>query len=168
MCDPFSSRNNVNITRGGLTAEKILEKRRTHCKLIDWIAKQERWQRTRGAQWLGEQPEKCGSWDLHATQEMQRENYNTVFDMCNEQAAEPVDPPTGKPIRKRTKLNHTSRVLHHRFSGLLCPGTGKHKNHRIIEESSKHQRIIESLKNHQIIEESANQRIIESSKLDDG
>ena len=62
--------------------------------------------------WLGEQPERCGSWDLRATQEMQRENWNTVFDMCNEDAAGLKDPPTGQPIRKRTKLNHTSGILH--------------------------------------------------------
>ena len=59
MCDPFSSMQNINVAKGGLTAEKILEKRRTRAKLIDWIAKQERWQRTRNAHWLGEQPERC-------------------------------------------------------------------------------------------------------------
>ena len=80
MCDPFSQVQNLNIGRGGLTAEKILEKRRTHSKLVEWIAKQERWQRTANkGHWLDEQPEKCGSWNLTATQEMQRENYNTVF-----------------------------------------------------------------------------------------
>ena len=72
----------MNIGEGGLTAEKILEKRKSHSKLINWIARQERWQRKRNGHWLGEQPERCGSWSLGATQEMQRENWNTVFDMC--------------------------------------------------------------------------------------
>ena len=81
MCDPFSSMQNINIAKGGLTAEKILEKRKALAKLIEWIARQERRQRTRNCHWLGEQPERCGSWDLSATQEMQRENWNTVFDV---------------------------------------------------------------------------------------
>ena len=62
MCDPFSSWQHVNMGKGELTAEKILEKRRTHGKLVDWIAKIERWQRTVNKRhWPGEQPEKCGS-----------------------------------------------------------------------------------------------------------
>ena len=51
---------NINLNRDGLTAEKILEKRKSHCELTDWIAKPERWQRTANrAHWLGEQ---AGSW----------------------------------------------------------------------------------------------------------
>ena len=125
---------NVNIGKGGLTAEKILEKRKSQSKLVEWIAKQERWQRTRHAHWLGEQPERCGSWDLRATQEVQRENYNTVFDMCNEEAAGLKDQPTNRPIRKRTKLNHTSGFLHEKFEPLKCPG---HKEHKVIEGQTK-------------------------------
>ena len=123
MCDPFSQMQNINLSKGGLIAQNVLEKRQTHSKLVNWIAKQERWQRTvNKSHWLDEQRETCGSWDLTATQEMQRENFNTVFDMCNEKAAALKDPPTKRPIRKRTKLNHTSGVLHSRFKTLV-PGT---------------------------------------------
>ena len=90
MCDPFSQMQNINLAKGGLTAE-----------IIDWTAKEERWQRrVNKGHWLGEQPEKCGSWNLSATQEMQQENYNIVFDMCSEQAAALKDPPTGRPIHE--------------------------------------------------------------------
>ena len=90
--------------------------RKSQAKLIDWTAKQERWQRdVNKGHWLGEQPEKCGSWNLRQTQEMQRENYNNVFDMCNEDAAGLKDLPTNRPIRKRTKFNHTSGIFHMRF-----------------------------------------------------
>ena len=136
MCDPFSSRQNVNIARGGITAENILEKRKTHTKLNDWIARQERWQRTQNkGHWLGEQPQTCGSWKLQSTQEMQQENYNIVFDMCNEGAAALVDPPTGLPIRKRTKLNHSSGILHGRFKDSKCPD---HDKHKIISGQTKY------------------------------
>ena len=116
MCDPYSKIRNVNFAKGGLTEAKILDMRKSHAKLVAWIAKQERWQReVNKGHWLGEQPEKCGSWNLRATQEMRRGNYNTVFDMCNADAAGLKDPQANRPIRKRTKLNHTSGILHMRF-----------------------------------------------------
>ena len=40
MCDPFCQIQDVNIAKGCITAERILEKRQTHTKLVDWIAKQ--------------------------------------------------------------------------------------------------------------------------------
>ena len=85
MCDPFCSWTHVNVARGGQAATNILQARQAHAKLINWIAKIERWQRTENkGHWLGEQPETCGSWGLRAMQEMQRENWNTVLVMCNE------------------------------------------------------------------------------------
>ena len=135
MCDPYSTMQNNNLAKGGLTEARILDMRKSHAKLVDWIAKQERWQReVNKGHWLGEQPEKCGSWNLRATQEMQRDNFNTVFDMCNEDAAGLKDPPTHRPIRKRTKLSHSSGILHMRFKDWKCPG---HTNHRQIEGQTK-------------------------------
>ena len=43
-------------------------------------------------------------------QEMQQVNYNTHFDMCSVGLK---DSENGLPMRKRTKLNHTSGILHH-------------------------------------------------------
>ena len=59
---------------------------------------------------------------MRELKEMQDENYNTVFDMCNEEAAGLKDPSTGRPIRKSTKLNHTSGILHLRLNDKRCPG----------------------------------------------
>ena len=54
--------------------------------------------------------------------------------MCNEDAAGLKDPPTNRPIRERTKLNHTSGILHMRFKDWKCPG---HTNHKQIEGQTK-------------------------------
>ena len=65
MCGPFSSMQNINMSKGPELRNKILAEQREHAKVSAWIAKIERWQRTvnRG-EWLGEQPHNCGSWQL--------------------------------------------------------------------------------------------------------
>ena len=45
MCDPYSQKQNIYFAKGGLTEAKILDMRKSNAKLVDWIAKQERWQR---------------------------------------------------------------------------------------------------------------------------
>ena len=65
---------------------------------------------------------------------MQRENYNTVFDMRNEGSAGLKDPPTHRPTRKRTKLKHASGILHMRFKDWKCP---RHTDHKHIEGQTK-------------------------------
>ena len=54
--------------------------------------------------------------------------------MGHESAAGLKDPPTGRPIRKRTKLNHTSGVLHDRLHNLKSPAG---KEHKVIEGQTK-------------------------------
>ena len=111
MCSPFSSLQHINLSKSPELRNKILAEQREHAKVNAWIAKIEKWQRTvNKGMWLGEQPHKCGSWKLACMQEMQRVNHNTYFDMCSEGLK---DPDSGLPMRKRTKLNHTSGILHH-------------------------------------------------------
>jgi hypothetical protein len=83
MCGPFSQFQNINMAKGPDWMSKILELRKAHMKVSAWIARQERWQRLENkGHWIGEQPARCGSWNLKCLQEMQEENYNTYFDMC--------------------------------------------------------------------------------------
>jgi hypothetical protein len=92
---------------------KILDLRKAHKKVSAWIARQEQWQRlVNKGHWIGEQPARCGSWNLQCLQEMQEENYNTDFDMCSVGL---TCPETEFLMRKRTKLNHTSSILHEFF-----------------------------------------------------
>ena len=113
MCGPFSQFQNINMAKGPEWMTKILELRKAHMKVSAWIARQERWQRLENkGHWIGEQPARCGSWNLKCLQEMQEENYNTYFDMCSVGL---TCPKTEFLMRKRTKLNHTSSILHEFF-----------------------------------------------------
>ena len=115
--------------------QRILQEQREHAKVSAWIARIERWQRTvNKGHWLGEQPDTCGSWILPCLQEMQRENLNTSFDMCTEGLQDPLNK---LPYRKRTKLNHTSGILHHLMTTYRqCDAS---RQHQPIEQTNKYQ-----------------------------
>ena len=92
---------------------KILGVRKAHKKVSAWIARQEKWQRlVNKGHWVGEQPARCGSWNLQCLQEVQEENHNTYFDMCSVGL---TCPKIEFLMRKRTKLNHTSSILRECF-----------------------------------------------------
>ena len=113
MCSPFSSMQSINLSKGGELRDKVLHDQREHAKVSAWISQIERWQRkVNKGMWIGEQPHKCGSWNLQSLQEMQRESYNACMDMCTE---DPKDPYNSLPYRKRAKLNHTPGILHYLF-----------------------------------------------------
>ena len=62
---------------------------------------------------------------LSCLQKMQRENYNTSFDMCTEDLKDPYNK---LPYRKRTKLNHTSGILDHLLTTYRqCDSTHQHQ-----------------------------------------
>ena len=104
MYSPFSSTQNFNLGKGGALRDRILKEQRKHKKVNIWIAEKEKWQReVNKGEWLGEQPATCGSWKFDCMQPMQRENYNTLFDMCSEELKDPM---TKKAYRKRTKSLH--------------------------------------------------------------
>ena len=126
MCGPFSTMQNINLSKGPELRDRILKMQHEHAKVSAWIARIEDWQRhVNKGQWLGEQPDKCGSWKLRCMQPMQEANYNTLFDMCTEDLADPL---SNKPYRKRTKLNHTSGILHHLMENYpQCPGDHEHE-----------------------------------------
>jgi hypothetical protein len=113
MCGPFSQFQNINMAKSPEMRNKIIDLRKAHKKVSAWIARQEQWQRlVNKGHWIGEQPARCGSWNLQCLQEMQEESYNTDFDMCSVGL---TCPETEFLMRKRTKLNHTSSILHEFF-----------------------------------------------------
>ena len=90
MCGPFSPLQNINKAKSQELHDKIVADQREHAKVSAWIAKIERWQRkVNKGMWVGEQPDKCGSWNLKCTQEMQQENHNSRLDMCAEDLKDP-------------------------------------------------------------------------------
>ena len=67
MCGPFSSLQHINKSKSPELCNKIVREQREHAKLAAWIAKIEKWQTQENkGLWVGEQPHKCGSWDLPA------------------------------------------------------------------------------------------------------
>ena len=122
-CDPHSNWVRVNRGKGPDVAKRLDEKQALHRHLIAWIAKVEKWQRTRGKIFIGEQPAYCGSWNLPETQEMQKQNFNTYLDMCQFDLKDPFN---SLPYRHRTKLVHNSHALHKALSK-LCPGKHEHE-----------------------------------------
>ena len=109
MCDPWSNIQNINLAKGGDTAQKILDKREIHSHLLQWFAKVEQWQRKRGAHWLAEKPHGALSWKQQCMLAIQDENYNAIADLCNWDFK---DPESSKPYRKRPKLNTDSLYVH--------------------------------------------------------
>ncbi len=123
MCDPWSQMQNINISKGGLTAENIMEKRRIHTHLLHWLAYVERWQTSRGAHWVGENPYTAASWRQPALQAMLKRNWNTISDLCNWNLK---DPASGEHYRKRTRLNTSSYFVYEQMNQ-MCKGTHAHQ-----------------------------------------
>ena len=122
-CDPHCSWTHLNLARGGTMASNIRAAQDRVAPSIKWIAKVERWQRQRNKFFVAEQPSNCGSWKLPDLQEMQRENWSTILDMCQYGLKDPL---TQDAYRHRTKLVHNSFGIHKTMQR-LCPGKHVHQ-----------------------------------------